>query len=84
MTIDLSADINQELRENVWLKLHTTVTVGTKWQVVIPLEVREMLNIVPWDSLMVITKDWIAIWMIKTDNINDLMEYMQKEHCKNN
>lgn len=73
-----------KIKKEAWLKLYTTVTVGTKWQVVIPQEVRELLNIKPWDSLMVLTKDNVAIWMIKTDNVDELMEYMQKEHCKNN
>ena len=29
------------------LKIHSTVTVGTKGQIVIPVEVRTLLNILP-------------------------------------
>jgi len=61
------------------MKMHTTVTVWTKWQVVIPQDVREMLNIKPWDSLMVVTKNGKAIGMIKTDDMAEFMEYMQSE-----
>lgn len=62
-----------------WVKMHATVTVWTKWQVVIPSEVRELLNINPWDNLMVITKHGKALWMIKTDDMDELMEFMQRE-----
>jgi AbrB family looped-hinge helix DNA binding protein len=61
------------------MKMYTTVTVGTKWQVVIPQEVRERLNIRPWDSLMVVTKHGKAIGMIKTDDMAEFMAYMQNE-----
>lgn len=63
------------------VKMHSTVTVGTKWQVVIPLEVRDLLWIKPWDTLIVITKDNVALWMTKTDNIDDLLEYIKKENA---
>lgn len=79
MKTDLHSEEIQELHAKVWLKLHTTVTVGTKWQVVIPVEVREMLNINPWDSLMVVTKNGKAIWMVKMDDIDEMMTYMKKE-----
>lgn len=61
------------------MKMHTTVTVGTKWQVVIPQEVRTMLDIKPGDTLMVITKHEKAIGMIKTDDMAEFMAYMQNE-----
>ncbi|MFA6080385.1 MAG: AbrB/MazE/SpoVT family DNA-binding domain-containing protein [Candidatus Gracilibacteria bacterium] len=61
------------------MKMYTTVTVGTKGQVVIPQEVRERLNIRPGDSLMVVTKHGKAIGMIKTDDMAEFMAYMQNE-----
>lgn len=61
------------------VKMHSTVTVGAKWQVVIPQEVREMLNIQPGDSLMVVTKCGKAIGMIKTDDMNEFLTYIQSE-----
>lgn len=68
-----------EIARKQCVKIHSTVTVGTKWQVVIPSEVREMLSIKPWDTLMVVTKLWKAIWMVKLDDIDELMEYIKKE-----
>lgn len=38
------------------MKLHWTTTVWPKWQVVIPKEVRDLLNISPWDSITIVTK----------------------------
>ncbi len=66
-----------------YMKMHTTVTVGTKWQIVIPQDVREMLNIKPGDSLMVVTKHGKAIGMVKTDDMAEFMEYMRVEMAKN-
>lgn len=61
------------------IKMHTTVTVGSKGQIVIPQDVREMLAITPWTSLMVITKDGKAIGMIKTDDMAEFMNYIESE-----
>lgn len=68
-----------ELEKKWGIKMHTTVTVWTKWQVVIPQEVRELLNIKPWDTLMVVTKHGKAVWMVKIDDVWEMMEYMKKE-----
>ena len=61
------------------VKMFGSVTVGTKWQVVIPKEVREALNINPGDTLMVLTKHGKAIGMIKADDMPAFMEYMLSE-----
>lgn len=59
-----------------------SVTVGTKGQVVIPKEVREALDIEPGDTLVVVTKHNKAIGMVKTDDMEAFMEYIQKEMGK--
>lgn len=69
----------QKEQRNCDLKMYSTVTVGTKWQVVIPQEVREQLNIKPGDTLMVVTKYDKAIGMVKVDDIEEMMQYMQQE-----
>ncbi len=61
------------------MRMFSTVTVGAKGQIVIPKDVRELLSIKEWDSLMVITKHDIAIWLIKSDNLPAMMKYMQEE-----
>lgn len=67
------------LNKKCGVKMHTTVTVGTKGQVVIPQEVRELLNINPGDTMMVVTKHSKAVGMVKMDDVNELMEYIKKE-----
>lgn len=61
------------------VKMYGSVTVGTKWQVVIPKEVREALDIDSGDTLIVLTKHGKAIGMIKADDMPAFMEYMQQE-----
>ena len=61
------------------IKMHGSVIVGSKGQIVIPSDVRKMLEIEPGDSLFCITKDGKAIGLIPTENLKDFMEYMQKE-----
>ena len=69
----------KKCNEQCDVKMFSTVTVGTKWQVVIPQEVRELLNIKPGDTLMVVTKYDKAVWMVKTDDVAEMMRYMEKE-----
>ncbi|MDD5377464.1 MAG: AbrB/MazE/SpoVT family DNA-binding domain-containing protein [Candidatus Gracilibacteria bacterium] len=64
------------------VRMFGSVTVGTKGQVVIPKEVREALDIEPGDTLVVVTKHNKAIGMVKTDDMEAFMEYIQKEMGK--
>lgn len=68
-----------DLNEKCWIKIYWAVTVWAKWQVVIPSQIRKNLNINIWDSLMVVTKHGKAIWMVKQDDIEELMKYMEEE-----
>ncbi len=67
------------LKKLINLKIVWTTSVGTKWQIVIPKEVREKLNINPWDNIVVLLKDDKFIWLVKNDNIWDLMKYITSE-----
>ncbi len=60
-------------------KMYGSVVVGSKGQVVIPKDARAELSISPGDSLIVITKFGKAIGMIKSDDLNEFMEYMKRE-----
>jgi AbrB family looped-hinge helix DNA binding protein len=66
------------------VQFHGTVTVWSKGQVVIPKPIREMLEIESWDSLVAITKWWRAVWFIKADNLEEMMDYIssEMESCK--
>lgn len=67
------------LRKKCDVCMYGSVTVGTKGQVVIPKEVREVLHINPGDTLMVVTKHNKAIGMVKADDLEAFMEYIRKE-----
>lgn len=57
------------------MKLYGTTTIGPKWQIVIPKEARGKLNMQPWDSVTIITKDDMAVAIIKNEDIKELFEY---------
>lgn len=61
------------------LKLWGSVTVGPKWQVVIPKEVRDLLGISPWDTLVTITKGSTAVWFLKNTDMEAIIEYVHHE-----
>jgi AbrB family looped-hinge helix DNA binding protein len=61
------------------MKMHGSVTVGSKWQIVIPSDVRKLLGIESGDTLFAISKHNKAIAFIKTEDIEEFMRYMQQE-----
>jgi len=61
------------------LKVVATTTVWPKWQIVIPKEIRDTLNINPWDNMVVLMKNWKYIGLVKNENIWDLMKYITSE-----
>ncbi|MBP8017016.1 AbrB/MazE/SpoVT family DNA-binding domain-containing protein [Candidatus Gracilibacteria bacterium] len=69
----------EELAQNNGVKIYSTVTVGSKGQIVIPKEVRIALNINFGDNLIVITKHNKAVGMVKIDDINELLDFMKTE-----
>lgn len=64
------------------LKIHGTATIGKKWQIVIPKAIRDLLDLHEGDWLVIMTKNDIAIWLIKNDDMPAMMEYMQQEMDK--
>lgn len=64
---------------NVDMKIHGNVTIGPKWQIVIPKDVRNLIGVQPWDDMVMITKFGKAIWMIKSDDIQEFLKYMKSE-----
>lgn len=61
------------------IEIHSSVTVGSKGQVVIPKEARTILNIKEGDKLVVITKGTMALWLIKADDLPKMLAYLQNE-----
>lgn len=62
------------------LKLCWTVNVGSKWQIVIPKEVRKVLKIQNGDSLTLVMKDDAYLWIVKNENLQDLLTYIELEN----
>lgn len=69
--------MNQENPLN--LKLHSSVTIGSKGQVVISKDVRDRVGVKPWDELMIMTKDDKYIWLVRNDNLRQIVEYLKTE-----
>jgi len=67
------------LKKMIDLKVIWTTTVWPKWQIVIPKEVRDTLWIKPWDNMVVLMKNWKYMWLVKNDDIWDLMKYVTSE-----
>ena len=70
------------LKKLINLKVVWTTTVWPKWQIVIPKEVRDTLDINPWDHMVVLMKDWKYVGLVKNDNIWDLMKYITSESAE--
>ena len=61
------------------MRMFWSVKVGSKWQIVIPKDVRDLLRIDEGDTLMIVTKWDMAIGMVKSDDLSKFMEYMHDE-----
>lgn len=61
------------------VKMHGSVTVGTKWQIVIPKDVRDMLDITEGDTLMTMTKYGRFVGFIKAEDMEDFIELLKSE-----
>jgi len=48
-------------------------------QIVIPKEVRDQLDLKPWDNMVVLMRNNKYIGLVKNDNIWDLMKYITSE-----
>ncbi len=58
------------------MKLCSITTIWPKWQVVIPKDVREKLNLKQWDSVSILLKDDKYIWIVRNVDVKELMEYI--------
>ena len=61
------------------VKMYGSVIVGSKWQVVIPSALRTDLHINPGDQMFVMTKHNKLVGLIKLDDMQTFLTYMQEE-----
>ncbi len=64
------------------VKMHGSVTVGTKGQIVIPKDVRDMLDIKEGDILMTMTKYGKFVGFIKAEDMEEFINLLRAE-CNN-
>jgi len=67
------------LKKIINLKVVGTTSMWTRGQIVIPKEIRDKLNLEPGDNMVVLMKNNKYIWLVKNDNIWDLMKYITSE-----
>lgn len=58
-------------------KIQWTTTVWSKWQIVIPKSVRDLLDINSGDDLIIITKNDDAMVMMKSEDLEKFMWYLK-------
>lgn len=60
------------------IKLCGVTTVGQKWQVVIPKEIRDTLWLEKGDGLAILLNQWKYIGLVRNQDVSELMEYINK------
>lgn len=67
---------DREKKLHFKIKIWWTSTVGPKGQVVIPKEIRNEMNINPWDSILfVYNPEKFHVWFIKNENLQSVIDY---------
>ena len=72
-------------KHNCDMKLYGTTTIWAKWQIVIPKEIRDKLDLKTGDSISILLKNDKFIGLIRNNDLTELMEFIkQMESEKNN
>ncbi len=61
------------------IQIFGNVVIWAKGQIVIPNEVRKMLDLKPGDSMIVTVKHGKWLWLIKSTDLESFVEMMQEE-----
>lgn len=61
---------------NKKLSILGVVTVWSKWQIVIPKEIRDKLNITPGKKFVTLLKDDKYLWLVDHNDMDDLKNYI--------
>ena len=69
--------------ENIWkfkefIENEKQIKVWTKFQFVIPKQIRELLEIKTWNSIIVVWESWHWLGFVKNDKIDFLLEYIKE------
>lgn len=62
---------------HIKLKIVWTATLWPKWQVVIPKEARDWLDLNPWDGILfVYSPDNKHLWIVKNESLKNILDYV--------
>jgi len=62
------------------LKLWWITTIWPKWQIVIPKDIREKMNMNPWDSVVLFYSESTKhIAIVKNDDMEQILEFAKSE-----
>lgn len=61
------------------MRLCGTANIWSKWQIVIPKDVRETLWLQTWDSVSFMLKDEKFLGVIPNDGVEELLNYISSE-----
>ena len=68
------------MKKNCVIKLWGTMTIWSKWQIVIPKNIRDAIELAPWDEVaMLYSTENKHISIIKNDDINKLFEHAKTQ-----
>lgn len=74
-------DLKSEVNRDTWWLWNVQelwqIKIWTKFQFVIPNQIRKELNMLSWDTLIVLWKSNKWIWFIKNDNIEYLLDFIK-------
>lgn len=62
---------------NMKMEIVWTAGIWPKGQIVIPKNLRDKLNINPWDNMVVLLKDDKYIGLVRSDDMQGLTEFMK-------
>ncbi len=61
------------------LKLCWFATIWPKWQIVIPKDIRDIMNIKTWDKFVLVVKDGKYLWLVQNEDIQEIRDYIEYE-----
>lgn len=61
------------------LRICWTWSIWSKWQIVIPKEVREILGMESWDSVSFLLKDEKFLGIVPNNSIELIVQYIESE-----
>lgn len=61
------------------IKIYWIAQIWQKRQVVIPKNIRDIIWLHSWDEVMFLLRDWKFIWIIKHNDLDNIINYAKSE-----